>query len=183
VSDDNDIDELEGEVCDYNCSGLTRGHDWHRRVPLLRCVLVADVVPCLNPFGDAHVNAAELGGSNVSLLRALFPPGRQRAVSELLDAALDRLCEVERLSVIRHTARHQLHSLPTCTQLRVHFARCWHRAVGRCASRVHVESLPYNSMYNLWTACDAVRIGFQCLRRSRFFADIESQCTWRAFSA
>jgi hypothetical protein len=99
VSDDNDIDELEGEVCDYNCSGLTRGHDWHRRVPLLRCVLVADVVPCLNPFGDAHVNAAELGGSNVSLFRALFPPGRQRSVSELLDAALDRLCEVERLSV------------------------------------------------------------------------------------
>lgn len=99
VSDDNDADELEGEACDYNCSGLTRGHDWHRRVPLLRCVLVADVVPCLNPFGDAHVNAAELGGSNVSLFRALFPPGRQRVVSELLDAALDRLCEVERLSV------------------------------------------------------------------------------------
>jgi hypothetical protein len=97
--DDNDVDELNEEVCDYNCSGLTPARDWHRRVPLLRRVLVADVVPCLNPYGDAHINAAELAGANVSLLRALFPPGRQRWVHELLDAILDHQCAVERIAV------------------------------------------------------------------------------------
>jgi hypothetical protein len=97
--DDNDADELVEEVCDYHCSGLMPSREWHRRVPLLRRVLVADVVPCLNPFGEAHINAAELAGSNVSLLRALFPPGRQRWVHELLDAILDHQCFVERIAV------------------------------------------------------------------------------------